>query len=81
MFEAAKRYDRKALIDKNTEPRKNKEAQYQCWDYCHFHESECESLSYESESESFLSYESESESTKTQDHESEFEKFENLTGK
>ena len=41
----------------------------QCWDYCHFHEFECESLSYESES------------TKTEDHESEFKKFENLTGK
>ena len=38
---------------------------WQCWDYCHFYESEseCESLSYESESES----------TKTQNHESECE--------
>ena len=66
----------------------------QCWDYCHFHEFECESLNYESESESiktqdheseceFECHESkfESESTKTEDHESEFEKFENLTGK
>ena len=35
----------------------------QCWDYCHFHKSECE----------FLTYESESKSTKTQDHESECE--------
>ena len=51
----------------------------QCWDYCHFHESECESLSYESESTKTQDHES--ESTKTQDHESEFEKFENLTGK
>ena len=65
----------------------------QCWDYCHFHESECESLSYESESESTKTqdheskcesesecheFEYESESTKTEDHESEFE---NLTGK
>ena len=66
----------------------------QCWDYCHFHESECESLSHESESESTKTQDhesecksecneskSESESTKTEDHESEFEKFENLTGK
>ena len=67
----------------------------QCWDYCHFHESECESLSYESESESTKTQnhesecesesechesECESESAKTEDHESEFEKFENLTG-
>ena len=61
----------------------------QCWDYCHFHESE--SLSYESESESTKTQnhesesechesECESESAKTEDHESEFEKFENLTG-
>ena len=30
----------------------NELAFMQCWDYCHFRESECESLSYESESES-----------------------------
>ena len=68
----------------------------QCWDCCHFHESEseCGSLSYESESEYTTTqdhesecesksecHESEYESTKAKDHESEFEKFENLTGK
>ena len=65
-------------------------AEKQWWDYCHFHKSECKSLSYESESTKTQDHESEceseskcheSKSIKTENHESEFEKFENLTGK